>query len=114
MIDQQFHLELQNYASAEAQLANLADDIAYLSHDFDDGLRAGLFGLDDICNLPQVSTALQDIKKRYGVLDLGRTTHELVRRLISVFVEDLLAVSARNLAKAKVATADDIRKAGGR
>ena len=113
MIDQQFHLELQNYASAEAQLANLADDIAYLSHDFDDGLRAGLFDLDEICHLPQVSTALKDIKKRHGALDHGRTTHELVRRLISVFVEDLLAVSARNLAKAKVATADDIRKAGG-
>ena len=113
MIDRQFHLELQNYASAEAQLANLADDIAYLSHDFDDGLRAGLFGLNDICRLPQVSTALQDIKECYGALDLGRTTHELVRRLISVFVEDLLAVSARNLANAKVATADDIRKAGG-
>ena len=112
VIDQQFHLELQNYASAEAQLANLADDIAYLSHDFDDGLRAGLFGLDDICHLPQVSSALEDLKQRYGALDLGRTTHELVRRLISVFVEDLLAVSARNLAKAKVATADDIRKAG--
>ena len=56
---------------------------------------------------------MEDIKKRYGALDHGRTTHELVRRLISVFVEDLLAVSARNLAKAKVATADDIRKAGG-
>ena len=95
MIDQQFHLELQNYASAEAQLANLADDIAYLSHDFDDGLRAGLFRLEDICHLPQVSTALKDINQRYGTIDLGRTTHELVRRLISVFVEDLLAVSSR-------------------
>ena len=61
-IDQQFHLELQNYASAEAQLANLADDIAYLSHDFDDGLRAGLFRLEDICQLPQVSTALERYK----------------------------------------------------
>ena len=111
IIDQQFHLELQNYASAEAQLANLADDIAYLSHDFDDGLRAGLFGLADISHLPQVSKALADIERRYGELDLGRTTHELVRRLISVFVEDLLAVSAHNLAKAKVATSDDIRKA---
>ena len=60
-----------------------------------------------------MSTALKDIKKRHGALDHGRTTHELVRRLISVFVEDLLAVSARNLAKAKVATADDIRRAGG-
>ena len=112
MIDQQFHLELQNYASAEAQLANLADDIAYLSHDFDDGLRAGLFRLEDICHLPQVSTALKDINQRYGTIDLGRTTHELVRRLISVFVEDLLTVSSRNLAEAELSTVDDIRAAG--
>ena len=60
-IDRQFHLELENYSSGEAQLASLADDIAYLSHDFDDGLRAGLFRLEDICHLPQVSTALEDI-----------------------------------------------------
>ena len=111
MIDRQFHLELQNYASAEAQLANLADDIAYLSHDFDDGLRAGLFRLEDIRHLPQVSTALTDINQRYGLIDLGRTTHELVRRLISVFVEDLLAESSRHLAEADLSTADDIRKA---
>ena len=110
-INQQFHLELENYASAEAQLANLADDIAYLSHDFDDGLRAGLFCLEDIRHLPQVSTALEDINQRYGTIDLGRTTHELVRRLISVFVEDLLAVSSHNLAKAELTTVDDIRKA---
>ena len=112
MIDRQFQLELENYASAEAQLANLADDIAYLSHDFDDGLRAGLFRLEDICHLPQVSIALNDINQRYGTIDLGRTTHELVRRLISVFVENLLAVSSRNLTDSELSTADDIRKAG--
>ena len=111
-IDRKFHLELEKYASAEAQLANLADDIAYLSHDFDDGLRAGLFRLEDICHLPQVSTALKDINQRYGTIDLGRTTHELVRRLISVFVEDLLTVSSRNLAEAELSTVDDIRTAG--
>ena len=112
MIDQQFQLELENYASAEAQLANLADDIAYLSHDFDDGLRAGLFRLEDICHLPQVSIALKDINQRHGTIDLGRTTHELVRRLISVFVKNLLAVSSRNLTDSELSTADDIRKAG--
>ena len=105
-------IELENYASAEAQLANLADDIAYLSHDFDDGLRAGLFRLEDICHLPQVSTALKDINQRYGAIDLGRTTHELVRRLISVFAEDVLTVSSRNLVDLELSTADDIRKAG--
>ena len=112
MIDRQFQLQLENYASAEAQLANLADDIAYLSHDFDDGLRAGLFRLEDICHLPQVSIALKDINQRYGTIDLGRTTHELVRRLISVFVEDLLDVSSRNFAESELLTADDIRNAG--
>jgi|TARA_E500000075_G_scaffold38340_1_gene34445 dGTPase len=112
LIDAEFDLALQDHASAEAQLANLADDIAYLSHDFDDGLRAGLFGLDDISDLPQVCTALADIKQRYGVIDLGRTTHELVRRLISVFVEDVLTVTAQNFAAEKPSRADDIRKMG--
>jgi dGTPase len=112
LIDAEFDLALQDHASAEAQLANLADDIAYLSHDFDDGLRAGLFGLDDISDLPQVCTALADINQRYGVIDLGRTTHELVRRLISVFVEDVLTVTAQNFAVEKPSRADDIRKMG--
>lgn len=112
MLNKKFDLELLNYASAEAQLANLADDIAYLSHDFDDGLRAGLFDLDDISDLPQVSEALDDIKQRYGAVDLGRTTHEMVRRLISVFVEDLLFVSSQNFASEDLTTADDIRKIG--
>jgi dGTPase len=110
-LDADFDLDIHNHASAEAQLANLADDIAYLSHDFDDGLRAQLFSMDDISDLPQVRQALSDIDKRYGALDLGRTTHELVRRLISVFVEDLLAVSRANLAESGVKTADDIRAA---
>ncbi len=110
-LDQDFDFDIHNHASAEAQLANLADDIAYLSHDFDDGLRAQLFTLDDICDLPQVRQALGDIKNLHGKLDLSRTTHELVRRLISVIVEDLLSVSRANLAKAGVKTANDIRAA---
>ena len=85
---------------------NLADDIAYLSHDFDDGLRVGLFHLEDICHLPQVSIALRDINQRYGTIDLGRTTHELVRRLISVFVENLLFVH-RAIWPTRLSTADD-------
>ena len=112
LLDRCFDLDLDNHASAEAQLANLADDIAYLSHDFDDGLRAGLFKLDDICQLPQVSEALEDISQRYGHLDLGRTTHELVRRLISVFVEDLLNESRKNFEILNPLDVDDIRKAG--
>ncbi len=102
-------LQLAHYASAEAQLANLADDIAYLSHDFDDALRAGLFGFCDIADLPQVSTILGGIKTEHGNLEESRLTHELVRRLITVFVSDLLMTSAARLEVLAADSADVIR-----
>lgn len=105
------HLQLDSFPSAEGQLANLADDIAYLSHDFDDALRANLFTIADISDLPQVREALADIENRYGAITGSRLTHELVRRLISVFVEDLLRQSLHNLHVMNIATADDIRHA---
>ena len=108
-IDTEFNLKLKHHSSAEAQLANLADDIAYLSHDFDDALRAELFTISDIRSLPQVGEALADIEARHGALDLGRVTHELVRRLISVFVEDSLTVSNKNLLRLSATHPDDIR-----
>ena len=108
-IDTEFNLKLKHHSSAEAQLANLADDIAYLSHDFDDALRAELFTISDIRSLPQVGEALADIEARHGTLDLGRVTHELVRRLISVFVEDSLTVSNKNLLRLSATHPDDIR-----
>ena len=111
-LDRSIDLQLGIHASAEAQLANLADDIAYLSHDFDDALRAGLFGFDAISGLPQVSSILKSITATYGHLSTSRLTHELVRRLISVFVGDLLAQSSANLAALGADTADDIRQAG--
>ena len=110
-LDAALSLELSSYASAEAQLANLADDIAYLSHDFDDALRAGLFDIADIAHLPQVKTALVIIKSTYGEIERGRMTHELVRRLISTFVEDLLRQSTANLRKLGAVHPDDIRGA---
>ena len=108
-LDAAIDLQLKNHASAEAQLANLADDIAYLSHDFDDALRAGLFSFDVIAALPQVDRILSDIKARHGALEPGRLTHELVRRLISVFVSDLLAASHEQLAALGADDVDGIR-----
>ncbi|MGB2069475.1 MAG: deoxyguanosinetriphosphate triphosphohydrolase [Candidatus Puniceispirillaceae bacterium] len=110
-LDAALSLELSTFASAEAQLANLADDIAYLSHDFDDALRAGLFDIANIAHLPQVEPALARIERRYGTIERGRLTHELVRRLISVFVEDLLHQSAANLQGLGARHPDDIRGA---
>lgn len=111
-LDKAMSLKIDKYASAEAQLANLADDIAYLSHDFDDALRAKLFSIEDIADLPQVSNALGDIHATYNDIEDDRLTHELVRRLISVFVEDLLHQSSVNLQALKASHSDDIRNAG--
>ena len=88
-LNDEIDLELGHYPSAEAQLANLADDIAYLSHDFDDALRAGLFGIDSLVDLPQVGPILKGIAGRHGDLPVQRLTHEMVRRLSSVLVADL-------------------------
>ena len=109
-LDRDFNLELSKHASAEAQLANMSDDIAYLSHDFDDALRAELFSFDDLAGLPQVDQILTEIEQAHGFLKPPRLTHELVRRLITVFVRDLLQQSAANIAAVNPASADDIRE----
>ena len=111
-LDKALDLGLTTHASAEAQLANLSDDIAYLSHDFDDALRADLFGFEQIAELPQVDRILRDIETKHGRLHTGRLTHELVRRLITVFVSDLLSQSAANLDALAPSSPDDIRRAG--
>ena len=111
-LDSQIDLDLGHHPSAEAQLANLADDIAYLSHDFDDAIRAGLFDIDAIRDLPQVDKVLNAIEAKHGKLPPSRLSHELVRQLISVFVQDLLDQSSQNIEDLSASSADDIRQAG--
>ena len=108
-LDQKADLQLQSYASAEAQIANLSDDIAYLSHDFDDGLRAGLLDLAPLRDLPVVGPILAEITKQWPDLELSRLSHELTRRLISYFVEDLLQASRDQISQSAPLTADDVR-----
>jgi dGTPase len=105
-------LSLSQYASAEAQIAALADDIAYDAHDVDDGLRAGLFELDDLVEIPLPARFLREIRARYPGLDSGRVVHELVRKLISHMIWDVTAESERRLKRLAVQTVDDIRNAG--
>ena len=103
--------DLSSYASAEAQIANLSDDIAYLSHDIDDGLRAGLLELSALHDLPVIGPVLHQLQKDWPDLAMGRLTHELTRQLISHFVEDLLATSRLNLCDEAPQSADDVRQA---
>ncbi|MCR4377085.1 MAG: deoxyguanosinetriphosphate triphosphohydrolase [Rhodospirillales bacterium] len=102
-------LKLDTYASAEAQIAAVSDDVAYNNHDIDDGLRAGLFTIKDIRAVDFVGRTLAEVEKAYPDLDFSRTVHEVVRRTIGMMVEDILAESKKRLAAAKPKTADDIR-----
>jgi dGTPase len=104
-------LELWSYASAEAQAAALADDIAYDAHDIDDGLRANLFTLDDIACVPIVADILRDIDAQYPELDAVRRAHETVRRLITRMIEDVIAESRRRIAVLEPTSAADVRHA---
>ena len=112
VLDKDWGLDLLLWPSLEAQLANLSDDIAYMSHDFDDALRAGLITINQIDELPVVGAALREIHNQHCNLNMGRLTHELTRRLISYFVEDALVNTTSRLADVKPETAEDIRTAG--
>ncbi len=105
-------LRLATYASAEAQVAALSDDIAYNAHDVDDGLRAKLFNIIDLGDVPLVGKALGDVLKAYPKLETARVIHETVRRLISTMVSDVLEQSARNVADSKPKTAEAVRMLG--
>jgi dGTPase len=104
-------LELWSFASAEAQIAAIADDIAYDAHDIDDGLRAGLFGLDDLAGLPFIRDILRDIHAEYHGLDAGRRAHELTRRIITQMIEDVIAETGDRLRALVPHSADDVRHA---
>ena len=111
-LDKQWGLDLTLWPSLEAQLANLSDDIAYMSHDFDDALRAGLISIEQIEELPVVGSVLREIDGQHGHLKMGRLTHELTRRLISYFVQDALVNTTARLADVQPETLQDIRTAG--
>jgi dGTPase len=104
-------LDLARFASAEAQAGAIADDIAYDAHDIDDGLRAGLFSLDELDEVPLAGDILREIDAQYPALDTVRRAHELVRRLITRMIEDVIAESRRRLVALGAASVDDIRAA---
>jgi dGTPase len=105
-------LELGSFASAEAQVAALADDIAYLSHDCDDGLRAKLLTLDDLAATPLAASAVAATAALTRPEDAGRRAYEVTRRLITVMIADCVAESRRRLAALAPGSPDEIRHAG--
>jgi len=105
-------LELHTHASAEAQVAALADDIAYNNHDLHDGLRAGLFTEDDIRELPIVGPCYAEVDALYPGLDAYRQRHEALRRVFGVMVGDVIETSRALLDGAAPGCAAEIRHLG--
>ncbi len=105
-------LALASYASAEAQVAAIADDIAYNAHDIDDGLRAGLFDVIDLGDVPLAGQALAEVLRLHPDLERPRLVHETVRRVIAAMVGDVLAETELRVGRNKPACADDVRSLG--
>lgn len=107
--NQAIDLELHTYASAEAQVAALADDVAYNNHDLHDGLRAGLFSDDDICGLSLIGPAYAQVDEIYPGLDANRRRHEALRRVFGVMVSDVIDTARRKLAASGAQSVQEIR-----
>jgi len=102
---------LDRRPSLEAQICNLADEIAYNNHDVDDGLRSGLLSLSQLESEPLFATPLATVRARYPSLPERRQIHETVRRMIGFLVTDLIEESRRRIASAGIASLDDVRRA---
>jgi len=102
-------LALDSFPSPEAQVASLADDIAYNNHDIDDGLRAGLFPVADLAAVPLVGPVFAKVAARYPGIEETRLIHEAIRRLIDHMVADLIAETRARLAASGARTADAVR-----
>jgi dGTPase len=107
-----FDLELARWPGLEAQVAGIADDIAYDNHDIDDGLRAGIIDLDELIEVPMVARHWRAIAERHPDIALDRRQRALVRDQISAMVTDVLTETHRRVEEAGVATIDEVRGAG--
>jgi dGTPase len=111
--DAEHGLELDTFAGAEAQVAALCDDIAYDNHDIDDGLRAGLFSVEDLDEVPLIGRVFIEARHEFPDLDRSRLIAEAVRRLIGLMVDDLIEETRRRLEAGGVASPADVRRFAG-
>src|SRR6478609_2438569 len=104
-------LEIGSFASLEAQVAAISDDIAYNTHDIDDGLRSGYLTFDMLEDIPFLAGLMAEVRERYPTLEPSRFTHEIMRRQITRMVEDVISVAQERLAEIRPESADDVRHA---
>jgi dGTPase len=111
-INAEFDLALDKWPSLEAQIASVADDIAYDNHDIDDGIRAGLLSIEQLTELPFIATRWDAILARYHDVEPTRLVAELIREQIGVMVNDVIDSTRIRIAEHNIETVDDIRNAG--
>ncbi len=111
-VNSDYDLQLESHASLEAQVAAIADDIAYDNHDIDDGLRAGLLDFEDLLSLPHIEQAWNSVCARYPGVDHKRLRAELIRQQIGAMVNDVIAETRDAISKSGVKTVDEVRAAG--
>ena len=111
--DAEYGLRLSTWASAEAQVAALADDIAYNNHDVDDGVQAGLFHLKELLDVPLIGPILHRVFQEFPDIDPGIVRLEAVRRMIGAMVDDVLAESRRRAEAHGLSSPEDVRMMGG-
>tara|TARA_B100000941_G_scaffold103281_2_gene72305 strand:- start:9133 stop:10275 length:1143 start_codon:yes stop_codon:yes gene_type:complete len=108
-LNSQFDLRLDEYASLEAQIASIADDIAYNNHDLDDGLRAGFFTYDEISSLPLVGNIISKFPSDYTQFEMQRINHEITRKTTSLMINDVINNTLQNIENLKIQNSQDVR-----
>ena len=108
-LNKEFDLKLNEFSSIEAQIASIADDIAYNNHDLDDGLRAGFFSYDDLVELPMIGEIIKNFPKNYNSYDMQRINNEITRKSTSIMITDVINTISENVKKSKVRCNEDVR-----
>ena len=108
-LDKEFDLKLNEFSSIEAQIASIADDIAYNNHDLDDGLRAGFFSYDDLVELPIIGEIIKNFPKNYNSYDMQRINNEITRKSTSIMITDVINTISEKVKKSKVRCNEDVR-----